>query len=331
MFGLGDACGRGVVPIRLARGYSIGPSLKKGSGLRIMGARSWSLVAMTDPVSPPSASPRDHANVQRRGRDKSGTQSLGPTPIFILVEPQMGENIGAAARAMLNFGVRALRLVKPRDGWPNPAAGATAAGAAAVVDNIRVFDTTADALADCAFVLATTARNREMRLPVFSPAEGAAAMGTRLQGETPQRCAILFGGERAGLTSEDVARADGILTIPVNPAFASLNLAQAVLVMAYEWGQFCAQREEAAITGFDSPLTREPAAPGASFDRMTDHLIKELEAGGFFHPPEKKRLMVRNLTVALKRAQLTDNEVQTFRGVIKALAHSRGNRATGNK
>ncbi|MEL7200049.1 MAG: RNA methyltransferase, partial [Pseudomonadota bacterium] len=290
---------------------------------------------MTDPVSPPSFSPGTPSDIprhagpqtQRRGRDHDGVQTMGPTPIFVLVEPQMGENIGAAARAMLNFGVRAMRLVNPRDGWPNPAAGATAAGAAAVVDNIRVFDTTAEALADCAYVLATTARNREMRLPVLSPSDGAAAMGARLHSKTPQRCAILFGGERAGLTSEDVARADGILTIPVNPAFASLNLAQAVLVMAYEWGQFCAQQDAAAINGFDSPLTAEPPAPGDQFDRMVDHLITELDDGGFFHPPEKKRLMVRNLTVALKRAQLTENEVQTFRGVIKALAQGRGARA----
>ena len=266
----------------------------------------------------------------RRGRDRAVMDALGAAPIFVLVEPQMGENIGAAARAMLNFGVRALRIVNPRDGWPNPAAGATAAGAAAVIDNVRVFDTLAEALADCTYVLATTARNREMRLPVVTPSEGAAAMATRLRAETPQRCAVLFGGERAGLTSEDVARADAILTIPVNPAFASLNLAQAVLVMAYEWGQALTARDDAPIARFDSPLTLEPPAPHDDFDRMIDHLVKELEAGGFFHPPEKKRLMVRNLTVALKRSQLTLNEVQTLRGVIKALAHGRGERGTGN-
>lgn len=147
-----------VVSIRLARGYSIGPTLKKGPGLRPTQHEPRLPIAMTDPVSPPSFSPGTPSDIprhagpqtQRRGRDHDGVQTMGPTPIFVLVEPQMGENIGAAARAMLNFGVRAMRLVNPRDGWPNPAAGATAAGAAAVVDNIRVFDTTAEALADCA-------------------------------------------------------------------------------------------------------------------------------------------------------------------------------------
>lgn len=263
-------------------------------------------------------------NRTRRGRDHAVMEALGAAPIFVLVEPQMGENIGAAARAMLNFGVRALRIVNPRDGWPNPAAGATAAGAAAVIDNVRVFDTLAEALADCTYVLATTARNREMRLPVVSPHEGTAQMVSRLRAEPPGRCAVLFGGERAGLTSEDVARADAILTIPVNPAFASLNLSQAVLVMAYEWGQAMAAEDDAPIASFDSPLTEEIPAPQDDFDRMIDHLVGELDAGGFFHPPEKKRLMVRNLTVALKRARFTLNEVQTLRGVIKALAHGRG-------
>ncbi len=239
----------------------------------------------------------------------------------------MGENIGAAARAMLNFGIAGLRLVAPRDGWPNPAAKAMAAGASIVIDHAQVFETLDQALADLSFVLATTARPREARLPVFTPAlavqklrekmlrpgqEGAETCGHS------SRVAVLFGGERAGLSAEHIKKSDGVISIPVNPDFASLNLAQAVLLMAYEWGQ------ASGLDAFESPLDREPAAPRLELDRMMTHLEEELEAAGFFYPPEKKPLMLRNLTTALTRAGLTHIEVQTMRGVIKALAKGRG-------
>ncbi|MEM9170219.1 MAG: RNA methyltransferase [Pseudomonadota bacterium] len=231
----------------------------------------------------------------------------------------MGENIGAAARAMLNFGVSALRLVAPRDGWPNPKAGAMAAGASFVVDNARVFETVAEATADCAYVLATTARSREILLPVLDPAEAADAMKPRI--DEGARCAVLFGGERAGLANDDVMRADAIVTAPVNPAFASINLAQAVLLVAYEW----ARADGRAI--FDSPLDGAAPASKADFDGLVDHLEAELDRAGYFHPAEKKPVMTRNLRAALTRAQFRDGEVRTLRGVVKALARGRGARA----
>ncbi len=256
----------------------------------------------------------------RKGQDFAPS---GASPIFVLVEPQMGENIGAAARAMLNFAITGLRLVAPRDGWPNPAAKATAAGASVVIDGARVFETLTEAVADCTTILATTARARELRLPVTTPRAAAEDLMRQLRQNDGAQCAVLFGGERSGLTSDQVAMADAILTIPINPAFASLNLAQAVLVMAYEWGQAVAAAD-VGIDTFASPLAAEPTAPRADFTRMMAHLETELEVAGFFHPPEKKPLMVRNLTAALTRAGLTQVEVQTLRGVIKALAHGRG-------
>ncbi len=280
--------------------------------------------------SPVRKATATHQTRTRHVSDQEILAHLPPAPIFVLVAPQMGENIGAAARAMLNFGVRGLRLVAPRDGWPNPAAKAMAAGASTVIDGARVFETLAEALDDCHFVLATTARSRELRLPVFTPQDAATLiknkltapdqdpLSTTLSPAPPQQCAILFGGERSGLTSKDIALCDGIITVPVNPAFASLNLAQAVLIMAYEWGRIN------EMDRFDSPLDQEPAASRGDFDRMLSHLEEELEAAGFFYPPEKKPLMMRNLSAAFMRAGLTHIEMQTMRGVIKALAHGRG-------
>ena len=269
---------------------------------------------------------------KRRVVDRAGVSDNGPAPLFILVEPQMGENIGAAARAMLNFGVAGLRLVSPRDGWPNPSAKAMAAGASIVIDGARVFDSVSSAVADCTYVLATTARPREARLPVYSPDEGVAELSKQIRlqkgagdnspnsGATSgaNNCAILFGSERAGLSANHLRHADGIITVPVNPNFASLNLAQAVLLMAYEWGK------NSGLAGFDSPLATEPPAPRIEFDRLMEHLEQELELAGFFHPPEKKPLMVRNLNASLVRAGFTHIEIQTLRGVIKALARGRG-------
>lgn len=242
---------------------------------------------------------------------------LAPAPLFVLVRPQMGENIGASARAMLNFGLSGLRLVAPRDGWPSEKAGAMASGASIIIDETRVFEDTGAALKDCQYVVATTARPRDVVLPVLTPGEAAIAMKARIaRGET---CAVLFGGERAGLNNEDIACADAIVSIPVNPAFASLNLAQAALVMAYEWGQTGAQL--ASTTGEGAALTdMAPPAPREDFDRFFAHLAQELEDAGYFYPPEKRTTMERNLKVAFQRAGLTENEVRALRGVIKALA-----------
>ncbi len=253
--------------------------------------------------------------LERRSR-RDGLGTIGPAPVFVLVGPQMGENIGAAARAMLNFGVSALRLVNPRDGWPNPKAGAMAAGATIVIDDARVFDSVEAAVADCQYVLATTARSREILLPVFEPREAAAAMKARIDGRGT--CAVLFGAEKSGLSNEEIALADAIAEVPDNPAFASLNLAQAAVVMAYEWGI------DDGRGPFESALTGTTPAPKADFERFFEHLAGELTEAGYFYPPEKKDVMARNLRAAFSRAGLTEGEVQTLRGVVKALARGRG-------
>jgi len=251
----------------------------------------------------------------RRAR-RDAINTVRPAPIFVLDNPQMGENIGAAARAMLNFGVFGLRLVNPRDGWPNPKAGALAAGASLVVDQARVYDSLAEALADCHYVQATTARTREMSLPILSPADAALALKPRI--DAGQICAVVFGPERSGLTNDDVARADAIISIPVNPAFASINLAQSALIMAYEWAQADGRETESGQWERETPSTRE------NFDGLINHLYEELEATGYFFPAARRNVMRRNLRTIFTRAQLTENEVQTLRGVIKSLARKRG-------
>ena len=246
---------------------------------------------------------------------RDGRGALDPAPLFVLVQPQMGENIGAAARAMLNFGISGLRLVNPRDGWPNEKAGAMAAGASVVIDKAQVFETAREAVADCNFVLATTARSREALLPVLEPAEAAEALKARI--DRGERCAVLFGGERSGLANEDVMRADAIVSIPVNPAFASLNLGQAALIIGYEWAKAQGQTALASELYEYEPALRE------NFERLFDHLITELDAAGYFLVPEKRPTVERNLKAALMRGGLTEAEVRTFRGVIKALVDGR--------
>lgn len=248
---------------------------------------------------------------QRMSRKKV-RDSLSPAPIFVLVEPQMGENIGAAARAMLNFGVSGLRLVNPRDGWPNAKAGAMAAGAAIVIDQTEVFETLKDAIADCQYVIATTARMRELALPVLTPVEAAANLETRIS--AGQRCAVIFGGERSGLSSDDVARADAILSWPVNPAFASLNLSQAVLLIAYEWSR------ASGLAAIENPMADEAPAKREDLSRFLDRLEASLEAAGYFFPPEKRSGMVRNLRAAFTRAGFTELELSALHGAIKALS-----------
>ena len=253
---------------------------------------------------------------KKRAAKKAPKMGVGPGPIIVLVDPQMGENIGAAARAMLNFGLTGLRLVRPRDGWPNERAGAMAAGASPVIDAARVFDTVAEATADCTHVIATTARSREIFLPVHDPASAAAAIKPRIDGG--EKCAYLFGGEASGLSTEDVSYAQSILTIPVNPGFSSLNLGQAVLLAAYEWAQVAESGE-----AFESRLAEATLATRQDMDGLNTHLNEELEKSGYFYPPEKTQGMQRNLRAMLARADLTKQEVHTFRGVIKALVRGR--------
>ena len=239
-----------------------------------------------------------------------------PAPVVILDQPQLAENIGACARAMANFGLEELRLVAPRDGWPQDRAWACASGADWPLDRARVFASVAEAIADVAVVHAATARPRETVLPVLTPREGARAMAGACAAGV--RCAILFGAERAGLESADIALCKAIVTVPVSSRFRSLNLAQAVAVNAYEWR--LTQDDQAPPAFRDGPAPADGEAMAGLFGQLED----ELEHAGFFHPPEKKPAMVRNLRVALGRAGFSDQEARTFRGVVTALVRGRG-------
>lgn len=229
-------------------------------------------------------------------------------PAIILVRPQMGENIGAAARAMLNFGLTDMRLVAPRDGWPNPRAEAMAAGAGEVLARARIGADLADAAGDCDTLFATTARSRGLTKPVHDP-EGAMAEARRLVGQGG-RVGILFGAERAGLENDDVARASAVVTVPVNPSFPSLNLAQCVLLMAYEW-----RRGEVDRTVADAPET----APLADIDRFADHWEQRLEEAGFFFPPEKATHMRRVFRNFWSRMPMSRTDVQLLHGALRQL------------
>lgn len=239
-----------------------------------------------------------------------------PTPpVIILAEPQLGENIGAAARGMLNFGLSELRLAAPRDGWPNAAAEPLSAGAFEAGVTVSVFDSVEAATADLGYLVAATARPREMEKPVTNAA--GAVDGVMAQ-ET--RTGILFGSEAQGLSNDDIALADAIMTLPVNPAFASLNLSQAVVVFAHAWGEAQGQagRFEGRQSGVGDPASREELIG------MFEHFEAELERAGYFYPPDKTPLMTRNLRNAFVRGQWTSQEVRTFRGAVKALALGRG-------
>ena len=238
-------------------------------------------------------------------------------PAVVLVNPQLGENIGAAARAMLNFGLTDLRLVAPRDGWPNPASEATAAGAIDLLTNAKVFETTAEAVADIKFLLAATARRRELEIPVIGTGDVGATLRAHQAGGT--QTGILFGAEKAGLKNEDVVLCNSILTYPINPAFHSLNLAQAVGVFSYIWGS----SEGAPLPAVFDAAPAE-AASREDLVRMFEHLEEELDKAGFFFPADKKTLMTRNIRAPFTRANMTAQEVRTFRGIIKALAKGRG-------
>lgn len=237
-------------------------------------------------------------------------------PAVILVEPQLAENIGSVARVMANFGLGDLRLVRPRAGWPQTRAWATASGANWVLDDLKLHETTADAIADLRLVYAATARPRETRLPVLTPRAAVESLADATAQSWP--VGVMFGGERAGLATPDVALSQGVLTIPIDPRHHSLNLAQAVAVVAYEW--------RTRLLDAPPPAFREgpPPAEMAVMQDLYDHLERELEAGGFFHPAEKKPIMVRNLRAALSRARLSDQEAATFHGVVVALSRGRG-------
>ncbi|MDH6229673.1 tRNA/rRNA methyltransferase [Mesorhizobium soli] len=233
-------------------------------------------------------------------------------PAIILVEPQLGENIGMVARAMANFGLSELRLINPRDGWPSDKARAAASKADHVIDGVVVFDTLEEAVADLNFIYATTARERDGFKPVRGPEQASRTLRTRtVAGE---RTGILFGRERFGLSNEEVAMADEIVTFPVNPAFASLNIAQAVLLMSYEWMKSGFGAEETPFSGPEvMPASKE------HLNGMIGHLESALDARGYFRPAAKKPKMLDNLRAVLTRPAFTLEEIKLLRGIISSL------------
>lgn len=233
-------------------------------------------------------------------------------PKIVLVEPQLGENIGMVARAMANFGLSELRLVNPRDGWPNEKARASASRADHVIDGTKVYGTLAEALSDCNWVMATTARKRDMIKPVLMPDEAARLIHAR--DEAGGATALLFGRERWGLENDEVAMADEIITFPVNPAFASLNIAQAVLLMSYE---LLKQSSQVDLTGFSAPA--EIPAQKESIDSLYARMEAALEESNFFFPPEKADRLRLNLRSLLSNARLQEPEIHLLHGVIASL------------
>jgi tRNA/rRNA methyltransferase len=237
-------------------------------------------------------------------------------PCVILNEPQLAENIGAAARAMANFGLSDLRMVRPRDGWPQERAWASASGADWPLNEAKVFERLEDAIADLKVVFATTARPRELRIPVMTPREAMAALHDAAA--SGQATGLLYGGERAGLETQDIALCQAVITIPIDPKFRSLNLAQAIAVTAYEWRTTVLDRP---------PPTFEDRAPPADQEALMGlfgQLEAELHSSGFLHPPEKTPSMINNLRAIFARARLSEQEVRTLRGVITALSRGRG-------
>ena len=246
------------------------------------------------------------------GTDRTRSSDLAlEAPAVILVVPQLGENIGMAARAMLNCGLTDLRLVRPRDGWPSDPARAASSGADIVIDNVRVFETTEAALADRTLVYATTARDRAMTKRVLTPEAAAHEMRERQTGEGA-KIGILFGGEAKGLNNDDVALADHVITAPLNPGFSSLNLAQAVLLVSWEWRKqtLDVPAVELRIDEDTRPATKQEMVG------LFEHLEGALDVTGFFHVVEKRPIMARNLRNILSRAAPTEQEVRTLRGVI---------------
>ena len=235
----------------------------------------------------------------------------GQAPIIVLVRPQLGQNIGKAARAMLNFGLTEMRLVAPRDGWPNPDAGPAASGADQILENAVLFDSVADAVADCGQVFASTVRRRDLVMPVVGPEEMANSIRA-----SAGRSAILFGPERSGLETEDVALATAIVTVPINPEFGSLNLAQAVILLADEWSRGL---QLAQPTVKDS----EPPAEHAELEGLIAQLDSALGEAGYFHPPERTQATRNTLRTILTKPGWSSREVKAMRGVLRALVEPR--------
>jgi tRNA/rRNA methyltransferase len=256
------------------------------------------------------------------GTDKTKRWVAMPGPVVILVEPQLGDNIGAVARAMANFGLSQMRLVKPRDGWPNPRAFVAASGADRILNEAQLHDTLEAAIADLNFVLATTARAHDQAKPVVGPGEAAQLVAPRIA--AGEKVGLLFGRERYGLENTEVALAEYILTLPVNPAFASLNLAQAVIIVAYEWFKLAS----GGALPFSMPQKSAPATREQLLAFFGD-LERELEKVEFFRPAEKRETMSINLRNIFHRMTPTQQDIRTLHGVFLAIAEGRKGPAKG--
>ena len=246
------------------------------------------------------------------GTDKSHEISFRAGPAIILCEPQLGENIGTTARAMANFGLWDLRIVNPRDGWPNDRAVAAASRADHVIERVRVFDTVEAAVADLSLVHATTARRRDMQKEVLGPENSAQRLAAHIA--AGKGAGLLFGREKWGLNNEEVALAESIVTLPVEPAFASLNIAQAVLLMSYEWRRQSELGGELPFSGgLDEPAPRDELLG------LFGQLESTLDRTGFFKTDDKRPTMVNNLRAVFTRARMTSQEIRTLRGVISSI------------
>ncbi len=267
----------------------------------------------------------EEGTASRSGRPRIEADMSG-APAVILVEPQLGENIGTAARAMANFGLTDLRLVAPRDDWPNERAVAAASGADHVITAARLFDRLEDAVADCQFVYATTARTRDMPKPVRGPRQAVAELRARTA--AGEATAVLFGRERWGLTNEEILLADEIVTFPVNPQFASLNIAQAVLLVGYEW-MSSGLGEGELPTRFALARQDDPVATKAELIGLMEHLESALDEAGYFRTEDMRRAKVRNLRALLQKRAFSAPEIQVLRGVISALERRYADRSGG--
>jgi tRNA/rRNA methyltransferase len=268
--------------------------------------------------------------IRRAGQTGAAPVGVGETPVVILVRPQLADNIGMVSRAMANFGLEHLRLVAPRDGWPNEKARIAASGANLIVDEAEAYPTLAEGMAGLNWVCATTARQRDLAKPVLTPEQAVAEMRRRIA--EGQRCGILFGPERNGLETEEIANADAAVMAPVNPNFASLNLAQAALLMSYEWMKSGTAGTLGRVTTYERPVEpglRTRGSPPATKEELLgffEQLETELEAQGFFTPPEKRPNMVQNMRTMFTRMEATEQEIRTLRGIVKALVHAKRSR-----
>ena len=264
----------------------------------------------------------------RRAGQMGAPPPQGDTPAFVLVRPQLVDNIGMVARAMANFGLEHLRLVAPRDGWPNEKARIAASGANFIIDGAEAYPAFEPALAGLNWVAATTARQRDLAKAVLTPEQAVAEMRRRIA--LGQRCGIVFGPERNGLETDEVANADAIVMAPVNPSFASLNLAQAALLVAYEWMKQSGGGTLGRVTSYEAPIApglhTRGSPPAGREDLMAffEHIERELDASGFFTAPDKRPSVVQNLRSMFVRMGATEQEVRTLRGIVKALAHPKG-------